>query len=111
MLYRTCNTCFPILAVGAIVLFGAIGKCQFQYTTEGTLLTNHTFVIAWSDNLISPPARCDLSREHILVTSLLLESLGDIVSKRTLGFGVVCKSGLQDFVAYRLSVQVKFKHT
>ena len=80
VLYLACNSGFPIVAVGAVKLAGAILILNFQHCTEGGLAAYHTLVPGGSDDLVAPPARSQLGRELIACTLLCVQSVSDIVS-------------------------------
>ena len=59
----------------------------------------------------SPPTGGNLHGKNILATRRGLECIGNIISKRTLGLGIMCKARLQDFFTYKATVHIEIVDT
>ena len=111
MLHRTRNAGFPMLSVGAKAFLGAINIGQFQYTTEGTLLANHSVIAARSHYLVGPPPWRHLCRQHILGTSSGIKFTCNVIGERTLGLHRMGETRLEHFLTDILTVDIDFIHT
>ena len=111
MFHRSGDTSLPCLCICTQQLLGAIGICQFQHPSEGTLRAVHPFGAARGHNLIGPPSGCYLYGQLVSCTSLSNQHLGDIVGKGTLGLQGMCKAGLQHLGTHQFTVYIKIIDT
>ena len=66
MLDRSGDSCLPVLGVGSEEFLAAVSIGEFKDSTESDLLSYHSFVTCWSDDLVSPPARGNLDCKDVL---------------------------------------------
>ena len=63
----TGDSCFPVFRVGTVNFLCPIGVGQFENTPEGGFLPDHPFMSTGGYDLVSPPSRCYLYREDVLL--------------------------------------------
>ena len=63
----TGNAGFPVFRVGTVHFLCAIGVGQFENTPEGGFLSDHPLMSTGGYDLVSPPSRCYLYREDVLL--------------------------------------------
>ena len=111
MFYWASDTGFPVLCIGAVTFLGSINISQLQDTAESTLLANHSVIAARRDNLVAPPSRRHLCRQHVLGTSSDIELARNVIGKRTLGLQRMGETWLEDFITDVMTIDIDFIHT
>ena len=69
-------------------------------------MSDHSLISIRSDDLVTPPARCHLSREFIDCAVLPVDGISYIIGKRILGLGIMGESRFQDLKPHKLTVNI-----
>ena len=112
MFYRAGHTGFPMLGIRSKTLSSSVGVNKFQNAPEGAFLSYESIpaVIVRGNDLVGPPAGSYLGAEFVYIAGSFLERRRDVISKSILGFGIVRKAGLQNFLSHQFPVQVNVKN-
>ena len=102
---RTGDAGRPMLRIRTEAGLRPIGISQLQHAPESAFLTDHPIVSARGDDLVGPPSGRHLDGEDILLAGTFLPGFRDIISKGTLGLGIMGEAGFEELLPHRLSIE------